>query len=107
MKQYYGYAADSDMRKWDFFKEIFKTQTQENTRIDIRYCSFCHKKDMINIIGAIEFNKNWVRERVGKTKNEFDIQFSDKQPNCIIVYCKNEEFKNQILKVISINKENL
>lgn len=101
MKKYYGYGETSNTSRWDFFKG------KKKEIIDIRYCSFCHKKDMINIIGDLICSKNWVRERISKTGNDYEIELSNKYPNCIIVYkCTySDKYFGQVIEIIDIKEK--
>src|SRR3989304_8274728 len=96
MKKYYGYSETSNKTYWKYYKNKFKyppiTELIKNPdlgidkgRIDIRYCSFCYKSQMIKIIGKKINSKNWVRERISETGNENDITLSNTYKNFIVV----------------------
>lgn len=111
MKTFYGYGESSYKRDWEYFKgfkypsfeEISKNKFEDRGRIHIRYIGFCNKKGIIEIVGEIVKNKNWVRQRVCETHNKNEINLIKEFPNKIVVYIDEGILNNTIIALIDIN----
>jgi len=111
MKTYYGFGQTLYKGSWKYFDSKFKypppEEIQNNKyvdtgRIHIRYISYCNKKDMIEIVGELVNSKNWVRQNVTETGNNFEIKLCKDNIGKIVVYIDEGELRNTVIALIDI-----
>ena len=115
MKKYYGYGETSYKGSWDYFKGFKYPSFKESSfnknvdfgTINIRYVSYCNKKDIINTVGELINNKNWIRQRIAETGNNFEINLAEKYPEQIVVYITEGKLRNTIIALIDIKPGDL